>query len=282
MLIAKRGIRVDHSVTTGASEPYAIRNNLLRSLKRDDLMLLEPFLQEMHGETGAILAEPGDPVQYAYFPCGPALASFVIVMDDGRAVETALIGREGAVGGIVSQGRLPAYARAIVQFPGPFLRISIGDLEYAKARSLTLRYLFARYADCLLAQVFQSVACNAAHSIEQRTVKWLLAAIDRTGDHQVPLTQEQLAGMLGVGRSYVSRVMQSLRASGLLETRRGSVCIRDAERLASLSCGCNDALKRHFDLVLAGVYPTCIESTAQRLAMANDVNGSNGATGAHL
>ena len=88
--------------------------------------------------------------------------------------------------------------------------------------------------------------------------------IDRTGDHDVPLTQEQLASMMGVGRSYVSRVIQSLKRRHLLETRRGGVRVRDLERLDSLSCGCNNALRRHFDQVLAGVYPTVEESSAQK------------------
>jgi CRP-like cAMP-binding protein len=249
-------------------------NNLLRSLRAEDLALLKPFLQEWSGSPGAVLFEPGDEVQCVYFPCGPSLISFVVVLEDGRAVETALIGREGAVGGIVSQGHLPAYARAEVQFPGKFLRMMAGDLDRAKAASPSIRNLFARYADCVLAQVFQSVACNAAHTIEQRTVKWLLAAIDRTGDHDVPLTQEQLAGMMGVGRTYVSRVIQSLKRKGFLETRRGGVQVRDLEGLARLSCGCNTALKRHFDQVLAGVYPTLEESSAQKESAGADRPGS--------
>ena len=39
--------------------------------------------------------------------------------EDGRDVETILVGREGAVGGIVSQGYLPAYTRICVKFGGP-------------------------------------------------------------------------------------------------------------------------------------------------------------------
>src|SRR5206468_5383402 len=142
---------------------------------------------------------------------GSSLISYLVILRDGRAIETALIGREGAVGGMVSQGRLPAFSRAEVQLGGPFFRIDLHDLEDAKSRSMTLRHLFARYADCLMAQVFQSVACNAAHSIEQRTAKWLLAAIERTGAPDVALTQEQLAAMLGVGRSYLSRVIRDLK-----------------------------------------------------------------------
>jgi CRP-like cAMP-binding protein len=120
---------------------------------------------------------------------------------------------------------------------------------------MTLRHLLARYADCLMAQVFQSVACNAAHSIEQRTAKWLLAAIERTGAPDVALTQEQLAAMLGVGRSYLSRIIGDLKERGVIETRRARMGIRDTEKLRTLACECNSAVSRHFDDVLRGVYP---------------------------
>jgi CRP-like cAMP-binding protein len=176
-------------------------------------------------------------------------------LSSGASVETALIGREGAVGGIVSQGHLPAYSRAMVVIGGDFMRIELAALEEAKARSLTLRHLFARYADCLLAQIFQSVACNATHRIEQRAVKWLLTAMEHTGKHEILLTQEQLASMLGVGRSYVSRVIQVLKQQRVLETRRGGLIVLDSEKLASLSCDCPDQVRRHFDEVLKGVYP---------------------------
>jgi CRP-like cAMP-binding protein len=238
-------------------------NNFLRALRADDAALLEPLMHEWNAEAGTILYEPGDTVRWVYFPCGPSLISFLVVLDDGSAIETALIGREGAVGGIVSQGRLPAFSRAEVQFAGSFMRMESAALEEAKSRSITLRHLFARYADCVMAQVFQAVACNAAHSIEQRTAKWLISAMQRTGDHEVPLTQEQLANMLGVGRSYISRVLQGLKSRGFLETRRGRMCVRDLVALEGLACGCNYAVRRHFDDVLRGVYPTEEESTEQ-------------------
>src|SRR5207247_1025972 len=158
------------------------------------------------------------------------LATFLVANEDGRDVETILVGREGAVGGIVSEGFLPAYTRICVKFGGPFARINVAKLEAAKQRSLSLRHVFARYADCMLAQIFQSTACNAIHSIEQRTAKWLLASMERTeGEDVVPLTHEQLATMLGVGRSYASRVIQTLKAEGVLESRRGSIMVSDLE-----------------------------------------------------
>jgi DNA-binding transcriptional regulator YhcF (GntR family) len=181
----------------------------------------------------------------------------MVANEDGRDVETILVGREGAVGGIVSQGYLPAYTRIIVKFGGPFVRLRVAKLDAAKTKSVTLRNVFARYADCMLAQIFQSTACNAIHSIEQRTAKWIISAMERTnGDNTVPLTHEQLATLLGVGRSYTSRVMQTFKAEGVLETRRGSILIRNREALQIRSCLCNESVKNHFEEVLRGVYPT--------------------------
>jgi CRP-like cAMP-binding protein len=202
-----------------------------------------------------LLYSPGDPVEFVYFPCGPALASFLVCNEDGRDSETVLVGREGAAGGIVSAGRLPAYCKVTVKYPGQFVRLRTEVLQEAKANSKTMRNLFTRYADCLLAQVFQSVSCNAIHTVEQRAAKWIVAAMERTGDHNVPLTQEQLASMLGVGRSYANRVVRTLNAEGILSWSRGNLKVVSPERLGERACLCNEAVKRHFETVLAGVYP---------------------------
>ncbi|MEQ1811023.1 MAG: Crp/Fnr family transcriptional regulator [Terricaulis sp.] len=243
------------TTTTEAGCAPLAENNLLKHLRPAELEILRPTLVTWKGEVGAVLYEPGQTVEHTYFPCGATLASFRILFANGDSVETALIGREGAVGGIVSQGRVPAFARAVVQHPGEFVRIETARLEQAKDRSLLVRHLFARYADCLLAQIFQATACNATHNIEQRTAKWLIAAMDRTGDHRVPLTQEQLAGMLGVGRSYINRVVRKWQMEGVLKWNRGTLEVLNFYALKARQCDCNSAVQAHFDEVLAGVYP---------------------------
>jgi hypothetical protein len=234
--------------------PY---NNLLRRLNADDYALIAPHLSLEETEANDLLYSPGDNVGVVHFPCGASLATFLVTNEDGRDVETILVGREGAVGGIVSQGFLPAYTRINVKFGGLFARLPIGRLDAAKTESKTLRNVFTRYADCMLAQIFQSTACNAIHSIEQRTAKWIISAIERTeAADAVPLTHEQLATLLGVGRSYASRVIQTFKAEGILQTRRGAILVCDRERLAARACLCNEQVKSHFEEVLRGVYPT--------------------------
>jgi hypothetical protein len=252
---------LNRGVTTlSRDRPY---NNLLLRLSTADYALIAPHLVADEAVARDLLYNPGDDVQIVHFPCGPALASYLVPNEDGRDVETILVGREGAVGGIVSQGSLPAYTRIAVKFGGPFVRLPVGKLEAAKLQSKTLRNVFARYADCMLAQMFQSTACNAIHSIEQRSAKWIVSAMERTGDADaVPLTHEQLATLLGVGRSYTSRVIQSFKAEGILETRRGAISVRDLDALKGRACACNEAVKAHFEEVLRGVYPNDTDQAA--------------------
>ncbi|MCB1431592.1 MAG: Crp/Fnr family transcriptional regulator, partial [Alphaproteobacteria bacterium] len=203
----------------------------------------------------AVLYEPGQYVQTVYFPCGETLVSFMVSSDDGRTVETMQVGREGAVGGIVSQGRLPAFTRIMVQSGGKFLALPVAALDEAKIRSRRIDDLFARYADCMLAQIFQATACNAIHAIEQRTAKWILAAAEHNGGDEVLMTQDRLSAMLGVGRSYISRIIRRYKEDGIISVRRGRIFIHDIDRLRAKSCGCNTAIREHFDVVLKGVYP---------------------------
>ena len=125
------------------------------------------------------------------------------------------------MGGIVSNGNVPAFATSRVQAGGRFLRIKTAALKQCKLNSIGLRHWFARYADCLIAQIFQTAACKATHTITQRTANWLLAGMARTGGVELEMTQEQLAKTLGVGRTYVARVLSQLRNEGVIETRRG-------------------------------------------------------------
>src|SRR5690349_18138403 len=107
----------------------ARRNRLLAALSESDLEMLLPSLILQECAAGKILQESGTDVFYAWFPLDSAAASFVVAADSNHMVDAALNGREGAVGGLVSAGRLPAFARSHVQFGGQFLRISLSALE---------------------------------------------------------------------------------------------------------------------------------------------------------
>jgi DNA-binding transcriptional regulator YhcF (GntR family) len=133
-------------------------------------------------------------------------------------------------------------------------------LEEAKAKSDFIANIFCRYSDYLLAQVQQSVACNAFHPIQQRAARWLLTAQDRAGD-RIELTQEALAGLLGVQRTTVNAVVGSLQEEGLITTRRGKIAVLDRRRLKKQACECYSVVERHFASVIgrsgSGDSPQC-------------------------
>lgn len=241
---------------TAATPDQLLGNLLLSRLNDDDRARLGSLMLVFDLENGAVLQHAGDEVVDTWFPCHSTMAAFCVGMPDGDgAVEVALIGREGAIGGIVSNGQAPSYTTARVLYPGRFLRVKIAALEQAKLDSINLRHWFSRYSDCLLSQVFQTAACNARHTVTQRTAKWLLAAASRTGIPEFIVTQGQLAEMLGVGRSFVARTVSRLREAGILGTRRGTFIITDEARLRTMSCGCTTRIEGHFDSVLNGIYP---------------------------
>jgi hypothetical protein len=240
---------------SSAGPDHRPANNLLRHLSERDFALVAPDLEYGRLASNEILYNPGDNIETVYFPCGTSLASHIVSIEDGREVEAILVGCEGAVGGIVSRTYLPAYSRAAVKFGGPFVRLSADKLEAAKLRSPNLHDAFMRYSICLLAQLMQSTACNAVHSIEQRAAKWISSTMERIGGNLVPLTHEQLATMLGVGRSYASRVILALKEEGIVETRRGAILVRNRTALHRRSCRCDASVAAHFDDVLNGIYP---------------------------
>lgn len=228
-------------------------NRLLTALSARDFEVLEPHLELVDLPRGTVLFEPGEDVVTTHFPCHRTMVSLLIATRDGREVEAVTIGREGAVGGIVSEGHKPAFGRAVIQIGGEALAIPTSHLEAAKTGSTRFGDLFSRYADALLAQMMQSVACNALHRTEERCARWLLATHDRAGDNIIQLTQESLAEMLGVQRTTVTAVTGVLQARGLIRTHRGRIEVLDRERLERTACECYRAVEDHFARLLPEV-----------------------------
>jgi CRP-like cAMP-binding protein len=220
-------------------------NRLLSTFSREARALIEPFGTVVELEAGGVVLRRGEQVESSVFPLDSTLITLVIEMSGGRSIEVASIGSRGAVGGIVSCGHAPAFSRAEVLIGGPAFKVPMTALEDAKKRSPFIANLFCRYSDYLLATVMQSAACNAFHSISERAARWLLHVQSRAGD-RIELTQEALAGLLGVQRTTVNAVIQELASEGLIQTSRGIVRVIDSAGLKQRSCECYQRLSDHY------------------------------------
>ena len=233
---------------TQADEAFA-GNSLLSTFAREARSLVEPFGETVQLTAGETVLRRGDQVEASLFPIGPTMISLAVELTGGRTIEVASIGRRGAVGGIISCGQAPTFAHATVLVSGPAYRVPMKVLEDAKRRSTFINNIFCRFSDYLLAQVMQSVACNAYHSIPQRAARWLLHAQDRAGD-RIDLTQEALAGLLGVQRTTVNAVVRELADENLISTGRGVIRVTDRDGLKRRACECYERLENHFGEVI--------------------------------
>jgi CRP-like cAMP-binding protein len=78
-------------------------NKLLSALPRDQFGLLASHFTTQSLPQGLVLIEAGDEFEYVYFP-HYGMLSLLVVLKDGKAIETATVGCEGVVGAMVSFG----------------------------------------------------------------------------------------------------------------------------------------------------------------------------------
>jgi CRP-like cAMP-binding protein len=239
-------------VSSDTAPEHLLGNSLLVMLSPADRMLLAADLTRVECKPLQRLFRAGEDVVAAYFPLEGCTIALSVGLADGRDVHVGLIGREGAVGGIVSGGNKPGFATAVVETGGPALTLSHNDLQRAKSKSASLVEQFASYADCLFAQAMQTAACNAFHSAEQRLARWLLFLQDRVSRHDIPVTQDRLGAIIGAHRVTVLRGLRPLQDSRLIEMRRGRVVVLDREGLERMACECRSAIEAHYRRMLPG------------------------------
>ncbi len=231
-----------------------LSNQLLDAIEPEGRRRIEANLQPVTLKLGSLVCEADGYLSHAYFPQG-AVFSLLTVLGDGSSIETANIGREGAFGLLAAMFSRTSFTRCMVQLEGPMVRCPIGVLKEEFNRSGQLRNLFVSYSETLLAQVQQSVACNAVHTTEERMCRWLLMMDDRAEGEPLTYTHEFLANILGANRKSVTLGAQSMQAAGLITYRRGTIQVQDRAALEAASCECYAVVKKRFDAFLSSPPP---------------------------
>jgi CRP-like cAMP-binding protein len=224
-------------------------NRLLGALETASRRRIDPHLEPIKLKLGAVVCEAGGLLKHAYFPQG-AVLSLLTVLENGAAIETANIGREGAFGLFAAMYSRVSFNRCLVQLEGGMVRCPIELLQSEFKRSEYVRDLFVSYSETLLSQVQQSVACNAMHTTEERICRWLLMMLDRAEGEALPYTHEFLSHMLGANRKSVTLAAQSLQTAGLISYRRGKIQVLDRPGLENASCECYAIVRERFDAFL--------------------------------
>ena len=164
---------------------------------------------------GEMLYEPGGQLQHAYFPT-TAIVSLHYVMESGASAETAGVGNEGVVGVSLFMGGDTTPSSAVVQTAGHAYRLGRRLLRQEFNRAGLMQSLLLRYTQALLTQMSQTAACNRHHSVEQQLCRWLLLALDRVPSRELVMTQELVAGSLGLRRESIALAAGKLQHVGFM------------------------------------------------------------------
>lgn len=228
------------------------QNCLLAALPAVDLARVASRLQRVTLPLGEMLYEPGTALRSAYFPT-TGVVSLHCVLESGASAETAAVGSEGIVGISLFMGGDTTPSTATVQIAGHAYSLDASVLKSEFGRGGPMQRLLLRYTQALIAQTTQTAVCNRYHSVEQQICRWLLATLDRVLSREIVVTQEMIAGALGVRRESVTEGAAALQRAGVIRYRRGHISVLERTGLETRVCECYAVVKHEMRRLLSEV-----------------------------
>ena len=229
---------------------HPIHNHILSCLPPAEFSLIQPHLESVEFGPVTTLARAGDIVHTCFFP-NSGMVSLLCVTEQGRSVEAGYTGFEGMVGLTALLGNREIPYDALVQAPSTGFAVKASIVLDLFNRRGVFHDAVLRFAYVIVKQMAQTCVCNHFHTIEARLCRWLTVMCERSGNHQLRVTQEFLAHMLGVQRTSIGLIANSLQRQGSIRYTRGRVEIIDLERLRAAACDCYHIVAEEYRQFLA-------------------------------
>ena len=230
---------------------HSIRaNGLLAAMPKDALERLLPDIETVTLVAGDRLDSIEGGLKHAYFPADMIV---IVLVPSGEHTTTkvAVIGREGMIGIPAFMGNGAPHRHLVVLNTGQAFKIPIAAMKAEFDRNGAVMRLILRFAQTMLTQMAQNAVCNRYHLISQQLSAWLLTCMDRMPErNSLRVTQETVAGMLGVRREAINDAANTLRQLGLIAFRRGHIRMLDRPGLMANACECYLVVKRETDRLL--------------------------------
>jgi CRP-like cAMP-binding protein len=210
------------------------RNRLLAALSHADRDLLTHALETVDLDVHQVLEAPNEPVSHAYF-IESGIVSVVAAVPPNDRMEVGMIGYEGMTGLCIVLGEDRSANETLVQSSGSAMGLSNKSLREMMDASRTLTLALLRYVNVSMVQGSQTALANGRGRLDERLARWLLMWDDRIRPHDITVTHEFLALLLGVARPGLTHTMHQLEAKGLVRTTRSLIQVlnRDGLRLAA-------------------------------------------------
>jgi CRP-like cAMP-binding protein len=220
---------------------------LFSGLSSGDIEAIGHATTMTHCTRGQQILSPDDPPDRIHILKKGRVRVFRIT-PDGKQL-TLDIHEKGTILGdmeLLGQDRVPeAYAETIED--AVICTITPDELRRLIERYPTIGINIIRHLSRRLDAAERELEAMAYHRVDQRLARRLLDLGQRFGVKtergtliQARLTQQELAEMIGTTRETLAHTLGDFRRSGLIDTERHQVVIRDAERLAGVAEGDED------------------------------------------
>ncbi len=242
------------------------QNHLLAVFPEAEYQRVAASLELVEMPLGKVLSESGGRMRHVYFPT-TSVISIMYVLADGAAAEIGVVGNEGIVGISLFMGGDTTPSRAVARGAGHAYRLDAALLQAEFNRGGPVMRLLLRYTQSLLTQMAQTAVCNRHHAVEQQLCRALLLTLDRTSGSSLHMTQELIAGMLGVRREGITEAAGHLQRAGLIRYRRGHIDVLDRAGLEATVCECYGVVKLEYERLMNDiprVVPEVFASAAAR------------------
>lgn len=221
-------------------------NHILTSLPKGILKSLQPAMKRIDLEQETYLFQPDDEADFVYFPETAAVSEFQI-LEDGRMVEVAILGREGAVGlpKLFCSSRIPNCVQ--VTQAGQAVRLNVREARLLIRRKPEMAFHFYPFVDTYIRQISQKTICNLYHSVKARFCTWLLMVQDRCDNPVLHLTHEQIARTLGVYRPRITCIAREMKRKKIINYSRGGISICNRSEIEHAACNCYAEITEYID-----------------------------------
>jgi hypothetical protein len=237
------------SKRSAAADGDPIDNQLLAALPAAVWQSWSDQLEWVDMPLGLVLSDSGSRFTHVHFPT-TAVVSLLVLMANGDCAEAAIVGNDGVVGVPLLMGGISTIGSAVVQVAGQGYRLKSEVVTDTFNRGGATMQLLLCYSQALLTQMAQTAACNRHHTVDQQVCRLILLNLDRVQGNLLHLTQELLAGKLGVRRESVTEVALALQRAGLIRYARGSIEVLDRGGLEARACECYGVVRRESDRLL--------------------------------
>jgi CRP/FNR family transcriptional regulator, cyclic AMP receptor protein len=187
--------------------------------------------REQHLVRGDVLFREGDPAEHLYLVVRGRMAIAIANPIDHRETVVALMDAGDLLGemSMLDDGPRSAMARALE--PTVVLSIPFTNVIEAFRAEPQLLWGVTRLLAQRLRVMDEALADSVFLDVTGRTAKRLLEMSDGSDEFTLPVTQEELAGMVGASRERVNKAIASFIRLGWLEQRDRHYTIRKRESL---------------------------------------------------